>query len=113
MAKTQLALTGLSKFRDCYKSSGSLFASKDKQSIVPEQKTIIPAFTLWISRLASVSRIRVQENHAETRRKGESHGSDGSQLHMNAQGYALWTSIIRPVLLDEFKDTPAKTVTAD
>ena len=34
-------------------------------------------------------------------------------LHMNGQGYALWTSIIRPVLLDEFKDTPLKTVAAD
>ena len=23
-------------------------------------------------------------------------------LHMNAQGYALWTSIIKPVLLERF-----------
>ncbi len=41
--------------------------------------------------------------HAQGKPRHELFRWDG--LHMNAQGYSLWTSIIRPVLLSRFGQT--------
>lgn len=50
--------------------------------------------------------IRPAMLNAQGRPRRELFRFDG--LHMNAQGYALWTSIIKPILLGRFAPAPAQ-----